>query len=337
MAWAKGSGELWFTGSESTGGTDRALYALSLDGKRRLLARAPGALNLYDVAPDGRSALVATGSGRIGIVARGPGASFERSLDLFGRTQLAGLSADGRFVLVREEREIGRGAYLLSSDGAQSVRLGSDDALGLSPDGAWALLLRAGGPSRLVLVPTGAGAEREVPLDAALTPVAARWSSDGNRLFVAMNRQGDRAGAFRIYLRDGERPWRAVTPEGTPFFAVSSDGAWVAARDTQGAFALHPVGGGAPRALPEAQGFLGPIHWSRDGRWLVLRQPNQLPAKLFRLELATGRVEPWREFAPADPAGAVFVMDQRFSDDESSYAYSVLRATNELFLVEGLN
>ena len=39
--------------------TGKALvYALSLAGKRRLIARAPGALTVMDVAPDGHGALV---------------------------------------------------------------------------------------------------------------------------------------------------------------------------------------------------------------------------------------------------------------------------------------
>src|ERR1700758_2514883 len=55
-AWSPDGKEVWFTASKS--GTDRTLYATSLDGKQRIVARLPGALMLLDIAKDGRVLLV---------------------------------------------------------------------------------------------------------------------------------------------------------------------------------------------------------------------------------------------------------------------------------------
>ncbi len=44
LAWSPDGKEIWFTASKS--GTDRTLYATSLDGKQRIVARLPGALML---------------------------------------------------------------------------------------------------------------------------------------------------------------------------------------------------------------------------------------------------------------------------------------------------
>lgn len=52
IAWSPDGREVWFTGSETGSAHDRALYALSLSGSRRLVARIPGAMTVYDVAPD---------------------------------------------------------------------------------------------------------------------------------------------------------------------------------------------------------------------------------------------------------------------------------------------
>ena len=82
-AWSPDGREVWFTGSETGSAHDRALYALSLDGSRRLVARIPGGMSVYDVAPDGRSALVSTGGGWFGINAGTAGGSREQSLDLY--------------------------------------------------------------------------------------------------------------------------------------------------------------------------------------------------------------------------------------------------------------
>ena len=67
IAWSPDGREVWFTGSETGSAHDRALYALSLSGRRRLIARGPGAWSVYDVGPDGKSALIVTGAGWFGI------------------------------------------------------------------------------------------------------------------------------------------------------------------------------------------------------------------------------------------------------------------------------
>ena len=70
LAWTRDGREVWYTGSEGGSPHDRALYALSLDGRNQLLARAPGSLAVWDVSPDGRSALINTGAGRCRSVVR---------------------------------------------------------------------------------------------------------------------------------------------------------------------------------------------------------------------------------------------------------------------------
>ncbi|MGE5234481.1 MAG: protein kinase domain-containing protein, partial [Acidobacteriota bacterium] len=208
-AWAPSSRELWITFSATGGGFDRALYARSLTGTLRLLARAPVALTVWAVGPDSKSALVSTGSGWTVVRGLRPGAAREQSLDLLGRTFAVGISADGRWVLETELREVGGGAYLRSTDGAQTVRLGSDLALGLSPDGGWALVWNDAAGT-LMLAPTGPGAPRRVSLaglslpGGEMTHVAAvysraRWARDGQRLFLCL------APANVVYVRDGER------------------------------------------------------------------------------------------------------------------------------------
>ena len=56
LAWSPDGSEIWFTASKS--GTDRTLYATTLDGKERIIARLPGALMLLDIAKDGRILLM---------------------------------------------------------------------------------------------------------------------------------------------------------------------------------------------------------------------------------------------------------------------------------------
>jgi eukaryotic-like serine/threonine-protein kinase len=61
-----------------------------------------------------------------------------------------------------------------------------------------------------------------------------------------------------------------------------------------------------------------------------------IPAKIERVDLATGRREPWKEIAPADPAGVQSNAGIKFSADGKSYAYSTLRILSDLYVVDGL-
>ena len=55
LAWSPSGDEVWFTATEL--GIDRALFAVSLSGKKRLVARVPADLTLQDVLADGRTLL----------------------------------------------------------------------------------------------------------------------------------------------------------------------------------------------------------------------------------------------------------------------------------------
>jgi eukaryotic-like serine/threonine-protein kinase len=340
LAWAPGGRELWFTGSTGGGLEDRVLYALSLDGTRRLIASAPGALTVLDVAPDDHGALVYTGTSWLSIVASRQGENRNRSLDLLGRSRLVGLSADGKWLLVYEERTVGRGGYLLSTDGAKTIRLGDEAPIGLSPDGHWVLARSTTDQSHLELQPTAAGSSQvlpPIPGLMALFLAPAQWSADGRRLFVAFfDPRAHADTSTRVYMREGEGPWRAVTPAGPQFnpFAVSPDGRVIAMAGASGTVTLFPVDGGTPRVLEGERGL--PIEWSPDGRWLFLRGGSDLTANVYRRELSTGHIEPWRTVQPTDLSGATTILDMVLSADGSLCVYTYARASQQLFLVEGV-
>lgn len=337
LAWSPDGRELWFTGSETDSAHDRALYALSIGGTRRLIARIAGAMSVYDVAPDGKSALIGSGAGWWGINASSTDGDKEQVLDLLGRSAIAGLSADGKWMLADETREVGKGEYLRSTDGASTVLLKQDRARGLSPDGAWVLLHPRGDLSRLELLPTGAGESRAVPLNPGLELSAADialWSRDGRRLFMWLQPKGEGAGA-RLYVREGEQPWQAVTPPTAPGpFAVSPDGGVVAVRAQDGFVTLFSIDGRPPRRLEGERGE--PIHWSADGLQLFLAGPEQFPARIYRRNLITGAVDPWRTISPADPSGVMFTGRVFIADDDKFYVYQYARGLNDLYLVSGM-
>ena len=61
-----------------------------------------------------------------------------------------------------------------------------------------------------------------------------------------------------------------------------------------------------------------------------------MPDKVLKLDVATGRVEPWRDLAPEDPAGVFKIHPVRVAPDGRAWAYTYLRLLSDLYVVEGL-
>src|SRR5712692_8820815 len=121
---------------------------------------------------------------------------------------------------------------------------------------------------------------------------------------------GEAAQGSRLYLWDfSSRKPRAISPEGYRSFqkAVSPDGRFVAAQGPDQRLYLYPVAGGEPSAIPGIAPEETPTGWSADSRFLYIFRRRELPAKVHRLDVSTGRRELWRELMPSDPAGVTFI------------------------------
>jgi hypothetical protein len=330
LDWTPDGGEIWFTASNV--GAALALHAVTLDGQERLLEQVPGGLYLHDISPTG-SVLLSHGSMRAGVHCRIGGELAERDLSWLDWSQNPDLSADGKLLLFDEEGEGAgplRSVYLRNTNGSPAVRLGDGDALGLSPDGKWALSLLHS-PSRLVLLPTGAGEPRALAHEELKHHSRAFWFPDGNRILFAANREGRPP---RSYVQEIDSSVaRPVTPEGTIAYAASPDGRHVAGKDPQPM--LYPIEGGSPLPIPGAVLGDEPIRWHEDGPSLFVRL-GQVPARVFRLDLTTGLRETFLELMPSDPAGIPSVDRVSLTPDGRSYAYSYSRHLSDLYVVEGL-
>jgi hypothetical protein len=337
LAWSPDGREVWFSGSNS--GADRHLYAVTVDGKLRLVTRVPGNLILHDIAADGR-VLVSHGTIHPVMLALVPGEAKERDLTWLDFSIAADLSADGKTLLFTEEGVAGGPQYAVytrGTDGSPAVRLGKGNAQALSPDGAWALTLDLAPPPQLVLLPTGPGEPQRLPRHAIVSYVAASWMPDGKAVMFV----GAEAGhPPRTYIQDlAGGPPRAVTPEGVFAFGkvISPDGRFMVGTNGTDS-AIYPVTGGDPRPIPGlAPGELA-MAWATDGG-LYLRPPfqaAQLPFKVDRLDPATGRRQLWKEIAPADPSGVTTLTRVILTPDARWYAYTYIRSLSNLYLIEGL-
>ncbi|HEY4593329.1 MAG TPA: protein kinase, partial [Thermoanaerobaculia bacterium] len=271
VAWGPDGKELWFAAARP--GKESGLYALTREGKVRPLLRVPGELALYDVARDGRVLLTQVNR-RTALVARAPGETQERNLSWFESSELADLSADGRWVLFTESGQGGgerTSVYLRGTDGSPAVRLGDGRALALSPDGHWALARSTTDPKRLFLLPTGAGEPQVLP-PTSMDVIAAQWMPGGRELLIVGTEPGK---GLRLYLMPvGAKAARPFARPGVNSVVPSPDGSRVAVSSLDG-LKIYPAGGGEPSAVPGFRLGEEPIQWRADGRALYLARFNE--------------------------------------------------------------
>jgi eukaryotic-like serine/threonine-protein kinase len=334
LAWSARGDEIWFT-SGIAGGSG-AIDAVSPSGKRRLVARVPGPLVVHDISRDGR-VLVGRDTFRTGIMGVAPGETVERDLSWSGGSTVRGISPDGKTLLFLETGGVApTPIYVGKTDGSAPVRIGEGLACGLSPDGSRVLaVMPQTNPAHLVVYPTGPGEPQNLP-GGSVAYSWGNWFPDGQRIVAAGMEPGK---GRRLYLQDlAGGAARAISGEGVHFSwdALSPDGRWIAARGPDGNIALYPVDGGPSQLIPGLKSADEPIRWSDDGRSLFSYRRGELPARVERVEVATGRRSLWRELMPQDPAGVTGIVRIRVTPDGKYYAYSVNRVLSDLYIAEGL-
>jgi hypothetical protein len=158
---------------------------------------------------------------------------------------------------------------------------------------------------------------------------------DGRRLLLITNSPGQGA---RGYVTDpgGANP-RPFTPAGlTNGGAISPDGKFFAANGPDERATIYPVAGGPPRPLPGLEPGEVPTQWSADGGTLFVGRYGEIPTKVYRYGLESGKKELWKELVPADRSGLIRIESVAVSRNGSAYAYTINRVTDsDLFLVTG--
>jgi Tol biopolymer transport system component len=333
LSWGPNGKEVWFTAAEVS---LRALYSMSVSGTVRLRSRIAGNLTLRDISGEGRM-LITRDTFRTEMLALPPGESKERDLTWLDYSLPTSLSSDGRMVLFTEGGEgggAGYSVYVRNTDGSPAVRLGEGFGQALSPDGKWAVvILHPTTDPQLALYPTGAG-EPKLLSKEGVTVLNACWMPDGKRILITASEPGR---GLRLYLRDvvGGKP-RALTPEGYRGFRfVSPDGALAVVMGPDRKTYLYPISGGEPRAIPGLDANDLVDQFGVDARSLYVHRRGEIPVKVYRVDVSTGRRELWRSLMPAD-AGGVSEIGPLPTVSGESYAYSYSRTLSDLYLVEGL-
>jgi hypothetical protein len=335
VAWAPDHDELWFSALEesSRGG----IYAVAPSGPVRRLLGMPLPTSLLDIGRHG--AVLRIDDMRMSARYRDPG-GVERDLSWLDSSMVTGIAPDGSAILIAEG---GMGsssdyeAYLRPTDGGPAVHLGAGFPATLSDDKQWVVLFqRHDDRQRLVVMPTGSGAARELRPDAHPP-----YGYNSPHFFPGQTRI--------VYEARGPGGWQVLGQDiagGDPVpltgaglrltqAAVSPDGRTLLLRDAEGRTLLQPLAGGDARPLPQVRAGVDPLRFSSDGRALFLLAAADLRhARVTRLDLETGEETPVHDLDTDTDRVSVL---PSLSADGKTVAYSVWKGERSLFVASGLS
>ncbi len=335
LGWSPSGNEIWFSSTRL--GYGRYLSAVSLSGKERLLAREPGTLTLQDVAKDGR-VLITRDVPRVGMVGMSAGSSKERDLSWLDWSAPKDLSLDGKKLLFTESGEAGGenySTYIRDTDGSPAVRLGDGLSFALSPDEKWVLTGLPKPPVQFNLAPTGAGETKELTHD-QINRLWARWFPDGKRILFSADEVGK---GVRLYVQDvSGSPPKAITNEGVngSLLAISPDGKQVAMVGSDQKPVILTVESGETRPIPGLGPGEAPVAWTSDGHSLFVYKLGEVPTTIYKLDLATGHKQFWKQLVPPDVSGVTDISSVLITPDGNNYVYEYGRTLSDLYLVNDL-
>ncbi len=335
LGWSPSGNEIWFSSTRL--GYGRYLSAVSLSGKERLLAREPGTLTLQDVAKDGR-VLITRDVPRVGMVGMSAGSSKERDLSWLDWSAPKDLSLDGKKLLFTESGEAGGenySTYIRDTDGSPAVRLGDGLSFALSPDEKWVLTGLPKPPVQFNLAPTGAGETKELTHD-QINRLWARWFPDGKRILFSADEVGK---GVRLYVQDvSGSPPKAITNEGVngSLLAISPDGKQVAMVGSDQKPVILTVDSGETQPIPGLGPGEAPVAWSNDGHSLFVYKLGEVPTTIYKLDLASGHKQFWKQLVPPDVSGVTDISSVLITPDGNNYVYEYGRTLSDLYLVNDL-
>jgi hypothetical protein len=95
------------------------------------------------------------------------------------------------------------------------------------------------------------------------------------------------------------------------------------------------VNSGEPRPISGWRTGEEIIAFSADARSAYVQLLDTVPAQVERLEMATGKREPWRSWLPANTAGITGMGPIVLTPDLKAYAYNYESVISELYALAG--
>jgi len=339
LAWSPDGHEIWYaaTGSE-THSQERTVHTITLDGKARKIFGVPGDVTVWDIAADGRLLFTHEIIGSAQLVAS-PATAPERNVTVLGHGVNGAISSDGETVAFTESGPGTPDDYLVffrRLDGSAAVELGEGSIMGMTPDGKYVVALVPSQPTKLRILPTGAGEARTFDIAPIQVDHSLVSWMPGAKEFVFLGHEGMAPPrAYRVSLdggpaspltnREGAQFWNKISPDGKFVLQGASVGM------ERGQNVIVDLGAGKVRAAPLQEGE-APIDWDQDGEHIFVEQEGDESATIFRVDAFTGRREVWKQIKPNDPAGTLSLSHFFVTPSGNAYAYNAERVLSALYV-----
>jgi hypothetical protein len=334
LAWSRNGSEVWFTASDST---DRQIFGVSLSGKQREVLTTPLGTRILDIAADGR-VLLASEQHRADITGIDPATGKERrGLQWFDGSMVGDILPDGKAFVFLEWGGPAGPLYLTvyrKLDGSAPVALGPGAVPRFSPDGTMVATRIVTRPPQVGLNPIGAGESRRLPVGDITSLGNVMWFPDGKHLLLTGATEGKPMRSYEMDLEGGK-----PQPLGPPDFigsAAAYDGKRIAGRNAAAQAVvfdretqkLQVISGIEPQDQVQK--------WTADGNGLLVVSATPRDARVYRVEVTTGKRTLLQTVEPPDKAGSSQSVRLAYAEDSKTYVYSTVRVLGTLYVVEGL-
>jgi serine/threonine protein kinase len=311
LAWNPKTDEIWFGGSEESKTVYINKVSLSGQLQTKLYALPAQGARVEDISDDGRI-LITQGTNHTTMMMLHDKSPGEVVNPRGAWSTSADISPDGKTLLFYQwgyESSDGSdvsGVYLQRLDGSEPVKLGPGKALALSPDGKWALALKPTRPQpQLILLPTSQGQPKPLANPNIKEYYYASFFPDGSQILFTGVEARDQA-VIRSFVQDVKTGQvHPLTEEGTTALHVSPDGTRVITLQPDKVFYIQGLDGGEPKEIPGLKPGDEPIQWSDDGRAVFVKAAGDFATKIYRVNLATGKRQEWKDIDPLNKIGLV--------------------------------
>jgi Tol biopolymer transport system component len=294
-------------------------------------------MRILDVAADGR-VLVASEQDRTEITGIDPATGKERrGLEWFNGSMMGDISPDGKAIVFLEWGGPAGPLYLAvyrKLDGSAPVALGSGGSPRFSPDGTTVATKIVTRPPQVGLNPLGTGQSRRLPVGDITTLGNVIWFLDGKHLLLTGAEEGQPLRSYEMDLEGGK-----PQPLGPPDFigsAIAKDGKRIAGRDASGEAVVFDREIQKLLVIPGVEPNDQIENWTEDGKALLVVSATPWEARVYRVDLATGKRTLLQTVEPSEKAGSNQNVRVAYAEDTKTYAYSTVRVLVTLYVVEGL-
>jgi hypothetical protein len=311
------------------GGEDVQL--ISLSGARTTVMNLPGSVTVHDIDHHGRW-LLDTHEERADVVASVKG-SPPRLLAHQSFSLATALSPKGDLLAFSESGPGRLRACLRRLSDNSIVELGPGLPTAFSADARYVLTLAAGSGS-VTLLPTGVGDPKTLPGIRSEIVDFGAFSPDGRAVaFIETQKEG----RVRVFVQNidgepsqttlfsGKAPWSGVIFNGDSkgvITAISNDG-----------LSVLPLDGGKAKPIPGTLALDLPIRVG-DRKTLYLQRLEDLPGRMYAVNMATGQRTVAFETAAADPAGVIGYGPGAVTSDGRTWAMTVHRHLSRLMIAQ---